>query len=94
MSSTDLRVALRSLLQRPLLTGIALLTLALGIGANAAIFSLVDAVTFRPLPVRHPASLVALYATRHEGPVIGFSFPDYLDLRGARRAAAVDSISA
>jgi predicted permease len=83
MTRTDLRVALRSLLQRPLLTAVALLTLALGIGANAAIFSLADAVTFRPLQVRAPGSLVALYATRREGPVMGFSFPDYLDLRGA-----------
>ncbi len=83
MGPTDLRVALRSLLQRPLLSGIAVLTLALGIGANATIFSLADGVAFRPLPVRDPSRLVGLYATRREGPPMGFSFPDYLDLRGA-----------
>ena len=83
LATTDLRVALRSLLRRPLLAGLAVATLALGIGANASIFSFADAVAFRPLPVKEPERLVALFATRTDGPVMGFSFPDYLDLRGA-----------
>lgn len=56
----DLRLALRSLLRAPLLLGAAVLTLAISIGLNTAVFSVVDAVVMRPLPVHDPASLVAL----------------------------------
>ena len=56
----DLRIAARRLAQRPGFTAIAVLTLALGLGANIAIFTLVEAMMFRTLPVARPNELVRL----------------------------------
>ena len=80
----DVRFGLRMLLKSPGLTGLVLLTLALGIGANTAIFSLVDAVLFRPLPVADPDRLVRLF-TVHEH-FSGWSYPGYLDYRDQAQA--------
>ncbi|HEV2836363.1 MAG TPA: ABC transporter permease [Pyrinomonadaceae bacterium] len=57
----DVRYGIRSLLKRPGLTAVALITLALGIGVNTAIFSAVDSVLLRPLPLKDPERLVAIW---------------------------------
>ena len=57
---TDFRNAFRSLRATPIVAAVAILSLALGIGANTAIFSILDALTLRPLPVREPSRLVQL----------------------------------
>src|SRR5690242_18289324 len=58
---TDIRYGVRSLLKRPAFTAIALLTLALGIGVNSAIFSAVDSILLRPLPLKDPGRLVSVW---------------------------------
>jgi putative ABC transport system permease protein len=60
----DLRVATRELLASPIVTAVAIFSLALGIGANTAIFSLVDSLLLRPLPIKEPHRLAVLSDTR------------------------------
>jgi hypothetical protein len=82
----DLRFALRSLRRQPAFTAIAILTLALGIGANTAIFSVINGVMLKPLPYREPQQLVMLWETRPGGDRPLISWPNYLDWRQRQRS--------
>jgi len=78
----DLRFAVRSFLKTPGVTIAAVLSIALGIAATSSVFTLVNAVLFKPMPVRNPQQLVALYTTKpDERFPSGFSYPDYRDYR-------------
>ena len=76
----DLRYAFRRLLKSPGFASVALLTLSLGIGANSAIFSVINRVLLEPLPYAEPERLVALYHVS-EGERSAMSGPNFTDLR-------------
>ena len=82
-SWSDLRLALRGLRRSPLFTTVAILSLALGIGANTAIFTLIDQILLRKLPVKSPDQLVMLFQRgSHNGSTMGarmHSYPIYQD---------------
>ncbi|HEX8359029.1 MAG TPA: ABC transporter permease [Longimicrobium sp.] len=82
----DLRFAIRSLRRAPGFALAAVATLALGIGANAAVFTLTNAVFLRPLPVERPDELVRVFATERGAPDASnpLSYPDYLDVAALR----------
>jgi predicted permease len=77
----DVRYGIRMLLNSPGFTTVAVLTLALGIGANTAIFSVVDAVLLKPLPFRQPDRVVALWETETAPGNFPLNGMDYLDWR-------------
>src|SRR2546429_388212 len=86
----EIRHALRLLARNLGFTAIAALSLALGIGANSAIFSLADALLLRPLPVLEPSSVVTVSTDRpnlSEG-IGGVSYPDYRDFRESSQSFA------
>jgi predicted permease len=78
----DVRYALRGLARSPGFFAVAILSLALGVGVNTAMFSLVDALLFRPLPVTDPSTLVDVFSTGGDGDEYATSsYPDFSDLK-------------
>ncbi|HQR33499.1 MAG TPA: ABC transporter permease [Blastocatellia bacterium] len=77
----DVRFGMRILRKNPGFSLVAVLTLALGIGANTAIFSVVNGVLLRPLPYAHPDRIVALWQTSKAGDRLPMAWPNYTDLQ-------------
>jgi macrolide transport system ATP-binding/permease protein len=82
----DICYSLRALGRQPAFFAVAVLSLALAIGANSAIFSFADALLLRPLPVKNPAAVLDVSSTTPDNPLEGMSFPDYRDLRDKSRS--------
>jgi len=87
----DTRYALRTLRARPAHTLTALATLALGIGANVAMFAVIDGVLLAPLPYRDPARLVAIAETNRSGEASNVGYLSFRDLRA--RARSLDAVA-
>jgi len=88
----DLRFALRQLAKSPAFTLIAILTLALGVGATTSIFSVVDGILLRPLPFPAPDRLVRVYPLSDAGKPSAFSVLNYLDWRKQSRTVEAASL--
>jgi predicted permease len=90
----DMRHGLRMLRRSPGFTAVAILSLALGIGSNTAIFGLVNTVLLRPLPVKDPDQLATLSFQQRGGSFTSvFSYPDYRDIREQSAAAFSDILA-
>ncbi|MGI8481456.1 MAG: ABC transporter permease, partial [Chthoniobacterales bacterium] len=83
---SEIRLAARSLLKRPGFAFVAILTLALGIGASTAIFSVLDAVLLRPLPYPNQERIVELRELNEKGRGMAFAEPNFDDLRARSRS--------
>jgi predicted permease len=84
----DLRYAARALWKNPAFSAVAILSLALGIGANVSIFSVLDAVVLRSLPVSHPEQLVVLKGIGDGKDQMNFPYPVFRDLRQRQQVLA------
>ena len=83
----DLQLGLRMLWRRPAFTAVAVVSLALGIGINTTMFSVVNAVLFAPVAIADPGRMVEIYtSTSTEIPYLTTSYPDFLDLRAGTDA--------
>lgn len=89
----DVRHSIRALRKTPSFTLAAVLTLALGLGVNIAVFSLLNAALLESLPVRHAQRLVTVYSTSPQGgDHFDYSYPLYVDLRDG--AKTLDGLAA
>jgi predicted permease len=86
MAFQEIRHTYRMLAKNPGFAAIATLSLALGIGANSAIFSLADALLLRPLPIRDPGAVVTVTTNTPDNPYGGVSYANYRDLRDKSRS--------
>ena len=82
----DLRFAFRQMLKNPGFTAVAVLTLALGIGANTAIFTVINTLMLRSLPVRKPHELVQVSVAGASGRDHTFTYPGYERLRNGAKS--------
>jgi len=84
----DIRFGLRMLAKSPGVTFVIVITLALGIGANTAIFGIVNGFLLRPLPVRDPEQIMALAIQQKDAPIgsSGFAYPEFVDFREQAKA--------
>ncbi|MEO8026682.1 MAG: ABC transporter permease, partial [Bryobacteraceae bacterium] len=77
----DVRFAVRTMSKNPGFVAVAMLSLALGVGANTAMFSFTDALLLRPAPVPEPDRLLRMFTNSAAKSLAGVSYPDYLDIR-------------
>src|SRR6185436_10151305 len=88
----DLRYGVRMLLKNPGFTAVIVLTLALGIGANAALFSVVNGVLLNPLAYPKPEQLISLHQSKPDEPTGAVSYPNFLDWQRENQTFAAMAI--
>ena len=89
----DIRFTLRTMAKNPGFVAVALLSLAIGVGANTAMFSFSDALLLRPLSVPEPDRIVRVYTNSSTQPYGSVSYPDYLDIRSHSKTLAGIALS-